>query len=494
LNHIRNYLKPKNIFFIFLFLHTLIWTLVPLFTRISLHHDVLEGIAQGMSYQLGYSKHPFLSMWLVASVWQFIGEHDWIMYLFSQIVMGIGFYFIWKLNYALLPPWKALVATLISDGLVIFNINANILTPDTLQIPCWAAIGYYLYKLTWHPTRKNWMLLGFLFGIGFLIKYQIIVLLVPTLFFIYLTPVLRKQLFTLNYLSSVLVFLLTISPHVFWMIKSHFANFAYTHDAIVHEKGHSYLQLILFYLENTLAFCMPVIVLYLITFLAAKTKKQTMSSLNQKLIYCLSWGPWLTTLVLVLTMKLDIYARWMTPYFSFLGTFLLSVIPVQLKVKHLYRFGGLFSAGTVILVMTNFFRPVTNPHCDAFYPNKEIAKFIHHAWEEEVHQPLQYVGGSRYLVAAIIPYIAPAPKPFFSLDAKQNPWIELNQLRKKGGVLVWDIQSNYAWDDETLFYGRPPENLKGVYPFLKDLKTQVFYTPKKRSIEIAYAILLPEKN
>ena len=492
MNLLRKYIKPSNLFGMFLVIHVLIWTLVPYYTRTSLHHDVLEGIAQGLAYQFGYSKHPFLSMWVIASVWRFIGEHDWIIYLFSQLIMCSGFYYIWKLNYALLSPWKALLATIISDGLVSFNINANILTPDTFQIPCWAAIGYYLYKLAWQPNQKNWMILGMLFGLGFLIKYQIIVLMISCIIFIYSTEALKKHLFTTRHYMSILIFILTISPHIIWIFKSKFANFNYTHDVLLHGKGLSLSKLLLFYLENTLAYCLPVVLLFIITFLAAKTKQRTISSLNKKLIICLSWGPWLVTLMLLIIFKIDIYARWMTPYFSFLGTFLLSFFSIQLKVKHIYRFGGLFAAGTMLLIMTNFFRPISNPHCDAFYPNKDIAKFINTAWQNAAHQPLQYIGGSRYLVAAIVPYIYPAPQPFFSLDARKNPWIDIVRLKQTGGVLVWDINSNYAWDRETLCYGKPPENLKGLYPFINDIQTKVFYTAKQHPIEIAYTIMLPE--
>lgn len=464
---------------------------MPYFTRASLHHDVLEGISQGLSFQLGYTKHPFLSMWIVASVWKYIGEHDWIMYLLSQCVMVIAFIYIWKLNHALLSPWKALMATLLADGLLVFNTNANILTPDSFQIPCWAAIGYYLYKLSWSPTRKNFIRLGFLYGLGALIKYQIVVLFIPGFLFFYSIPHLRKHLFTTSFLWGLLVFLVTISPHLYWMIKTHFANFNYIYDTVIVSQQN--LQSSLFdYLEYTVSFCLPVLVMFMLTFIAAKTKKRTMSSQNQYLIICLAWGPWLMTLLWLIIFKGNIYSRWMSPYFSFFGTFLLSVVPLELEVKHLYRFAGILASLTAVMVSLNIFKPVNNPHCDAYYPNKEIAQFIEEVWNNEVHQPLYYVGGSRYLVAAITPYIHSSPKPFFSLDIKNNPWIKEAQFHQKGAVMVWDIHSNYAWDRETLQFSQPPENLKGMYPFIKELKSRVFYTSKHQPIEIAYAILMPE--
>lgn len=485
-------LKPGNFFYLFLIIHMIIWTLVPVFTRYSLHHDVLEGISQGIEYQLGYSKHPFLSMWMIAGVWQYLGEHDWVIYLFSQILMALGFFYIWKFNKALLSPWKALVATLFVDGLVVFNINANILTPDTVQVPCWAAIGYYLYKLSWHPSTKNWLILGALFGIGFVIKYQILVLLASVMIFIFMTPKLRKDLFSRRFIYSVAMFLLVISPHLYWIVKTHFANFSYTYEAISQGQTQTFANLLIIYLQNTLAFCLPVVAIYLLTFLSSNIKDKHLNSQNQRLIFCLSWGPWLITLILLLILKLDVYARWMTPYFSFLGTFLMSLVPYQLSVKHLKRFSGISVATTVILVSVNLFKPNPNPHCDAYYPNKNIASFIHQAWLQEVDQPLKYVGGSRYLVAAIIPYIQPMPRPYFSLDKKSNPWIEESDFMAKGGILVWDIQSNYAWDQETLSYGRPPENLKGMYPFIKELKTHTFLTARNDPIQIVYTILYPK--
>lgn len=484
-------LKPSNLFYLFLIIHIIIWTLMPLVTRQSLHHDVLEGISQGLEYQLGYSKHPFFSMWVVAAVWQYIGEHDWVIYLFSQLLMAIGFFYIWKFNKALLSPWKALIATIIADGLVVFNINANILTPDTFQIPCWAAIAYYLYKLSWHPSKKNWMILSALFGLGLIIKYQILVLMASAMFFILSTPNLRKDILSIKYLYAIGIFLLIISPHLYWIIKTRFANFEYTYQVISHGKTQSIPQLLGLYLENTVAFCLPVIGIYLLTFVSAKLKSRHLNSQNQRLILCLSWGPWITTLILLFMFKLDIYARWMTPYFSFLGTFLMSILPYRLNLQQVQRFMGVSALGTLILMGVNVFKPNHNPHCDAFYPNKDIAKFINETWVNEVHQPLSYVGGSRYLVAAITPYIHPMPKPYFSLDQKSNPWIKEADFIAKGGVLVWDIQSNYAWDQETLSYGRPPENLKGIYPFIKELKTKTFYTAKHYPIEIVYAILNP---
>ena len=68
------------------------------------------------------------------------------------------------------------------------------------------------------------------------------------------------------------------------------------------------------------------------------------------------------------------------------------------------------------------------------------------------HQPLHFLGGSRYLVASLEPYMDAEPKPYFSLLQRFNPWINLQEFKQQGGILVWDLNYHYAWDDESLIF------------------------------------------
>lgn len=486
-------MTSRQIFFGFIFFHVLIWTLVPYIGRYSLHHDVLEGITQGLQHQLGYSKHPFLSMWLVAFVWKYVSANDFSMYLFSQLSLCTGFYFLWRLNQCLLNPRSALLATLLTDGLMAFNFDANVLTPDTFQIPCWAAIGYYGYQLINQPQKtRNWLLVGSLFGLGFLIKYQIIFLLMPFVFLFLADKTLRPHLMTLNFLLATISFLIIISPHLYWMSLHDFDNLNYSKQSIESHQTLTIGKILINYLSNSLAICGCVLGLYFIT--TFKTKKNSMqkSKLHVHYIISIAFGPWLMTLLFALVTHTDIMARWMTPYFGFLGTFLCYIFRPKIEFKQIKVILVLFTTGAVGFMGLSINHLVFNSRCDALYPNQQIARFLEQEWRKQSALPLQYISGNRYLVSSIIPYTKDLPKPFFSLDLASNPWVNIKDIQKNGGIFVWDLEGNYAWDIESSLNGKKP--LANVYfpHLIEKVKYQTFFTIKKnRPIKIAYVIFKP---
>ena len=88
----------NKILTIFLFSHLVIWTLVPFFTNNNLPLDVIEAIAWGNEWPLGWDKHPPLSIWFAELFFQIFGSNDWAFYLLSQIFVVSTFFIIFKLS------------------------------------------------------------------------------------------------------------------------------------------------------------------------------------------------------------------------------------------------------------------------------------------------------------------------------------------------------------------------------------------------------------
>ena len=85
-------LKNSNsIFYIFLFLHLLIWTLVPSFSNINLPLDTIEALAWGSNLDWGFNKHPPLSAFIVQVIYKIFGTNDWAYYLLSQVCVILSF-------------------------------------------------------------------------------------------------------------------------------------------------------------------------------------------------------------------------------------------------------------------------------------------------------------------------------------------------------------------------------------------------------------------
>ena len=79
----------NNIFFIFIFSHLIIWTLVPTITNHNLPLDTIEALAWGSNLEWGFNKHPPASAFFPEIFFFIFGAQDWAYYLLSQVFICI---------------------------------------------------------------------------------------------------------------------------------------------------------------------------------------------------------------------------------------------------------------------------------------------------------------------------------------------------------------------------------------------------------------------
>ena len=87
----------KNLFYIFLTTHLIIWIAVPSLTNNNLPLDTIETLAWGSNLDWGFNKHPPMSAFLAEIFYQIFGAQDWAYYLLSQICLIISFFIVFKI-------------------------------------------------------------------------------------------------------------------------------------------------------------------------------------------------------------------------------------------------------------------------------------------------------------------------------------------------------------------------------------------------------------
>ena len=86
----------RNLFYIFLAAHLIVWTAIPTLTNNNLPLDTIEALAWGSNLDWGFNKHPPMSAFLVEIFYQIFGAQDWAYYLLSQICVIISFFVVFK--------------------------------------------------------------------------------------------------------------------------------------------------------------------------------------------------------------------------------------------------------------------------------------------------------------------------------------------------------------------------------------------------------------
>ena len=162
----------KNLFYIFITTHLLVWTLVPSITNNNLPLDTIEALAWGSNLDWGFNKHPPLSAFVVEIFYRIFGNQDWTYYLLSQIFVVISFFVVWKFSEEFFNNKTcSLLSVLLLEGIYFYNFTAPEFNVNVCQLPFWALSVLYAWKGFKNNKSNDWLLFGLYAALGILSKY-----------------------------------------------------------------------------------------------------------------------------------------------------------------------------------------------------------------------------------------------------------------------------------------------------------------------------------
>ena len=167
----------KKVFFLFLFFHLIVWTIVPSISNINLPLDTIEALAWGSNLDWGFNKHPPLSASAVEFFYFIFGTKDWSYYLLSQIFVVVAFFFVWKFSNEIFEDKIfSLLSVLVLSGIYFYNFTSPEFNVNVSQLPFWAMTVYFFWKGLNTNNKIYWVLFGIVSSLGFLSKYLFIFL------------------------------------------------------------------------------------------------------------------------------------------------------------------------------------------------------------------------------------------------------------------------------------------------------------------------------
>ncbi len=480
-----------------MFVHLLAWALVPAIVRDNLPLDSIEGTIWGHQLEWGYDKNPFLNGWLTALAVYLDGQKGWMIYFFSQFSVLACFWSVWQLAKRMLTPLYALVSVMLLEGIQYYNFHAIDFNDNTLELGLWGLAIYFFYRaLTDTPSKTirhylHWIATGLFAALGMMAKYYTASLLAAMVLFLFSRQSSRKQLTTLAPYAGLMVFIFIILPHVIWLFSHEFITVTYVFDRASSPPSwtNHIFHPLKFAWQQFEAF-IPAIILFLLLWVGSKrsvdTAKIKLSHFDRDFLYYVGLGPFILTLVLSVIFGITLRAGWGMPLQSLWGILLVAAIQPVISKKRLFIFLGTIYSIFIVLMISYVISLVDSPDpSSANFPGDEIARTITQEWRDTYHTKLDYVAGSRWIGGNIEFYSSDHPAVYIEWDKRRAPWINLDDLRKKGGVFVWSLT-----DNETM-----PASIKQQFPLLKapviyefNWKRNVYHLPPTR---IAVAVLPP---
>jgi 4-amino-4-deoxy-L-arabinose transferase-like glycosyltransferase len=445
---------PTRTFLAFLALHAVVWTALPTLFFINLPLDLIEGLVYGREWQLGYDKLPPLPWWMLEATYRVFGP-DLFFYALSQLTVLAAFALIWVMARQLVGPVGALVAILIIDGMHYFTFTASKFNHDVIQLPFWAMTGFAYWAALRGGKAVHWALLGFGIGMAVWAKYFIVVQALPLVLFALFDREARKSLATPGPWIAVAVALVVMAPHLVWLMQNDFIPFTYADARAAQFEGAiDYLVKPSRFVLSQLGFLLPSLLIaapYLRRDVrapgtSANSESQTSAQVSanafdRRIVTLLAFGPAAMIVLLSVDTGRDAVPLWGYPLWLFLGLWIVlnarSLERVTLW-RIVFLWGAVFIGTAIAFAIDYRISQRFRPHYNAVvYPGKQLGAEMSRRYRELTGQPLAYVIGTMWLSGNIAHYAPEQPRVLIDGNPARAPWIDLDDLRARGAVVVW---------------------------------------------------------
>ena len=434
--------RPGAAFGMFLVLHLTVWTILPALLYANLPLDLIEALVYGREWQLGYDKLPPLPWWLIEAVHRAFGA-DAAYYATAQAAVLIAFALVFALSRRLVGAVGALVGILIIDGLHYFQYTAVKFNHDVIQLSFWALAGYAFHAALRRGGLGSWTLLGFAVGGAVWAKYFVIVLALPCALFMLFDRQARRAWATPGPWLSLLVALLVASPHILWLFQSDFLPFAYaSHRAAPIRGWFDHVLHPSVFLGSQIFFLLPSLFIAAALFWPREGKKSSIDPFDRRIVTLLAFGPALTMIALAAITGRGAVAMWGYPLWLFLGLWLVMAARVSLDTARLTRIVGAWAVVFTIFVVAFVANYLVLPYFDhryraALFPGDRLGAALSARFHEATGAPLRYVIGTMWDGGNLAHYSPDQPEVLIDGLPRRAPWIDLDDLRDKGAMLVW---------------------------------------------------------
>jgi hypothetical protein len=294
----------------------------------------------------------------------------------------------------------------------------------------------------------DWLLLGLAVGLSLWAKYFVAVLAIPLALFVLIDRDARKTLRTPGPYIAIAAALVTMAPHLVWLVRNDFLPFAYAEHRALPSRGlidHVWhpLQFAvsqLFFLIPSLLIAAPLF--YPRAAAGAAPAAPSADAFDRRIVTLLAFGPMAAVLALSALSGRGTVAMWGYPLWLFLGLWIVLNARRAIEGARLARVAATWAvvfAGLGIAFIANY---AVLPSFDhryraVFFPGADLGREISQRYRAVTGKPIAYVIGSMWDGGNIAHYAPSHPRVLIDGKPARAPWIDLADLRARGAVVVW---------------------------------------------------------
>jgi len=438
----KNQAIEKYLYY-FLFIHILVWTIIPSSLNTNLHLDTIEALAWGNELQWGYDKWPPMFPIFTEFFFKLFGNQDWAYYLLSQLFVATTFLIIFKFSTNFFKDKIfALISVMLLEGIYFFNYTTPELNAFVCEFPFLAATVYFCWKAINKNDYLNWFLFALFAGFSFLTYYLSLYLLAGIgIFFFY--DIVRTKKINFKYFFTCIIFLLIISPHIHWLYQNEFKSVGYAIFRSFNDplSGINELRIIdhliypLIFLIKQISVLIP---FFIILIFAVSNFKIKINFKDRRLIFLFAIAILPIVLMFITSFLGGIRVRtmWMTTFYLFPGIFFIYLFKKNIKVKNLNNF---FVSFFLFFFLSPFLYGVDSyfkKEKRTDFPWEKIALFVQNKWNKNFSDSIDIVVGEGWLYGGWY-----AGNLSYHLESRPKLKYKVDEDIKTGSIFVEPLNS-----------------------------------------------------
>ena len=477
--------RPAVVFWTVALTQAVLWTLIPAIFYSAPPGDVPLLLAIGREFMLGSYLGPPLAFWLGEFAFGVAGSFG--LYALSQACIVVTYWAVFALGRGIVGTRHAILAVLLMVGIAAFAVPSPNFGPAILAAPLWALALLFYWRAVGERRRGYWLLLALDIGLLLLTSYVGLILLVLMVAFTLSFERTRNAAFHPEPGIAAILLCIVVFPHVIWLIRG----------ASLVIEGIDESAAATGRLSPVVWLCLVLVAVHLglgllVTLTsgwprhprerAPEVERHPVEPFAQNFVFVFAFAPALMAIVIVaLTGRIGPFDR-VAPLVVLSG---LAVIVAAGDKVLLYRERLVSSAWLVLLVAP----PVLVAVSIAVFPwtfgtDLRIAqpanaegRFYADIYQRRTGKPLVYLSGDPR-IAPLVALGAPSrPHVYFAWAPHRSPWANPNDIRAKGGILVWPAADNSGTLPETLKVQFPemvpevprsfPRAVQGILPLIR---------------------------
>lgn len=439
--------EPTRFLAWIVFAQVLLWTAAPALLFRSLPLDMVENVAWGHEWQLGYYKHPPLQAWIVGLTMFLSRGVIWPLYLLGPIATALTFIPIFLLGREAAGPKAGLFAVILFSMVFYANLASTEFNANVLQLPIWSWAAFFLWRALQRDKIGWWLLLGAAISLAIYAKYSAVVLVMSLVLAGILQPEGRQRLRGGGPYVTVAASLLLSTPQFIWLWQSDWLPLNYAAERAADLTPMGRLLRPLGFLFAQLLDHAAALLLVLIGWLGWSRQNGKIVTFHSTprlrlFVTVLAFAPIFISILMAAFAGEGLRDMWGAPMVIWLTLALvLWIKPAYIEARLpalLATWLSLFLAAPLIYCAISQFGPVFGaaPQRSA-WPSDELAEQLTQVWRKETGMPLRLVAGNTWESGLVSAYSPDQPSVYAYADQRLNPWVDPDRIAKQGLLLVW---------------------------------------------------------